>query len=92
MYQTTTSDTSTSDTTRPELDDTPFPSRILRLHHPTSRPQTSAPGLQERLDSFFQIDGRALFESAKGGIEKAFWGFLMPSITGIKGIGDLIGK
>lgn len=60
--------------------------------HPPSPSQPTPLNLQERLESLFEVDSWTLLETAKEGMEGAFWGFLMPSISGIKGIGQMIGK
>ena len=69
-----------------ERDETPFPSRVLRLYHPPKEER----GIQHRLDRFFEVDSWELLASAKQGVERAFWGLIMPSIAGLKGLGDTV--
>lgn len=73
----------------PDADETPLPSRVLLLHHPN---RSIAPqGLQGRIDQFFEVDSWTILGSAKEGVERAFWGLVMPSIAGIKGLSDTVG-
>jgi len=60
--------------------------------HPPSPSQPTPLNFQERLESFFEVDSWTLLETAKEGMEGAFWGFLMPNISGIKRMGQMIRK
>lgn len=67
-------------------DETPFPSRVLRLYHPPKELR----GVQHSIYKFFEVDSWELLASAKEGMERAFWGLIMPSIAGLRGIGDTV--
>jgi len=46
--------------------------------------------MQAHLDTLLDMDGWTLLEVAKGSVERAFWRLIMPSVNGLKGIGEVI--
>lgn len=61
-----------------------------------TRASAGPQGVQGKIDQFFELNSWAILDSAKNGVERAFWGLVMPSIAGIKGmsetVGDMIGR
>ncbi|WVQ79344.1 hypothetical protein IAT38_001441 [Cryptococcus sp. DSM 104549] len=77
----------------------PLPSRFLYLFHPPEPPTSNSAGgstttiplshLGLGLDDV-SVDPWEWVEEAKGAMERAFWGLLMPSVSGLVGMGEVV--
>ncbi|WWC65698.1 uncharacterized protein I303_108319 [Kwoniella dejecticola CBS 10117] len=65
--------------------ETPMPSRVLYLFHPPKGPSTNF------LASSVNLIPWTWLESARDRLERAFWGILMPSVSGVVGVTEKVG-
>ncbi|WWC92979.1 uncharacterized protein L201_007943 [Kwoniella dendrophila CBS 6074] len=66
--------------------ETPMPSRVLYLFHP---PKPAATGFTA---SNLNVNAWSWIESARESLERAFWGILMPSVSGVVGVTEKVGN
>ncbi|KAK8849536.1 hypothetical protein IAR55_004870 [Kwoniella newhampshirensis] len=66
--------------------ETPFPSRVLYLFHTPPGPR-SAPMFTGAIN----VDPWSWLEKGREQMEKAFWGLIMPSVSGLMGVGQFLG-
>ncbi|WVW86732.1 hypothetical protein I302_108786 [Kwoniella bestiolae CBS 10118] len=65
--------------------ETPMPSRVLYLFHPPKPLKTSY------VPTNLALNPWAWVESARESLERAFWGILMPSVSGVVGVTEKVG-
>ncbi|WRT69519.1 uncharacterized protein IL334_006505 [Kwoniella shivajii] len=66
--------------------ETPAPSRVLYLFHPPKPPSASYVSTNLNLNAWEWV------ESAMESLERAFWGILMPSVSGVVGVTEKVGN
>ncbi|WWC73519.1 uncharacterized protein I206_107490 [Kwoniella pini CBS 10737] len=66
--------------------ETPMPSRVLYLFHPPKAPTA------EFFPSNVNLNPWTWLESARESLERAFWGILMPSVSGVVGVTEKVGN
>nr|XP_031859731.1 uncharacterized protein CI109_004803 [Kwoniella shandongensis]KAA5526803.1 hypothetical protein CI109_004803 [Kwoniella shandongensis] len=66
--------------------ETPMPSRVLYLFHPP--PRLSHTPL---FSGAITLDPWSWLDKGREQIEKAFWGLIMPSVSGLVGMGEFLG-
>ncbi|WWC95551.1 hypothetical protein V866_002416 [Kwoniella sp. B9012] len=65
--------------------ETPMPSRVLYLFHPPKSPQA------KYIPTNVSLNPWAWVEAARESLERAFWGILMPSVSGVVGVTEKVG-
>ncbi|WVF68574.1 hypothetical protein IAT40_003343 [Kwoniella sp. CBS 6097] len=79
--------------------ESPYPSRVLYLFHPPSSTSNNETSLINPLSlsltslsgaGNINLDAWSWFDSAKMSLERAFWGILMPSVSGVVGVSEKV--